>query len=82
MSSSSYVELVEMSDGNVVAVGPFPDADTATTWARHIEYGGTYIPGLVTSRGGVRLLSVTALARELGTTRATLTPPKEAPPCR
>lgn len=67
-----HIELVEMPDGNVVAVGPFHDPDKASAFAQHIEYGDGDT-GL-TSRGGVRMLTVDVLARELGIKPSDLKP--------
>jgi hypothetical protein len=71
-----FVELVELPDGNVVAVGGFTTADEAHDFAQHIEYSEA-MPALG-SRGGVRLLTVAALARELGIRPALLKPVSDA----
>lgn len=62
-----YVELVELeAEGEVVAVGPFPSAEAGSDFAEHIEH--CHELPVNGSRGGVRILSVTELAAELGVT--------------
>ena len=60
-----FVELVELASGEVVAIGPFHDKDKAQAFAEHIESYDSDVP-VNGSRGGVRMITADALARELG----------------
>lgn len=72
---SKSIELVELNTGEVVAVGPFPDFDAGSDFSRHIENYENPLP-VSGSRGGVRLLSISQLAAELGVPAAKLRAPK------
>jgi hypothetical protein len=73
---SKSIEMVELNTGEVVAVGPFPDLNAGSDFAEHIEDYNNPLP-ISGSRGGVRLLSISQLAAELGVPASKLRAPKK-----
>jgi hypothetical protein len=69
-----FIETVELDSGETVAVGPFHSQEKGQAFAEHIESYNSDTPGIACSRGGMRLLTVDALARELGIPAARLKP--------
>jgi len=71
-----WIELVELRGGETVAV-EFTDDDAATAFGDHINAYGSKVP-VDGGRGGMRLLTVVKLAKELGISPTILRPAKEA----
>ena len=68
-----FIELVELETGEIVAIGPFVKREKAAEFAEHIESYESRLP-IAGSRGGVRLMTVDALAYELGAKPSALKP--------
>jgi hypothetical protein len=68
-----HFETIEMPSGEIVAVGPFASFEECARFAEHVES----TLGLATSHGGMRALSISECARELGVRPAQLRPPTD-----
>jgi len=66
-----HYELVELEDGNVVAVGPFKDQADAQAFAEFISAYDNPLP--IGSRGGVQAVTMPELADRIGVKTSVLT---------